>query len=73
MWANVDRRSNTLMLRGSAPAELLDDLFEASEFAARLRLSKIDGEWAYISFCVKFTTEELLKLKRKMEEPDAPA
>ena len=73
MWANVDRRSNTLMLRGSAPAELLDDLFEASEFAARLRLSKKDGEWAYISFCVKFTTEELLKLKRQMEEPDVTA
>ncbi len=73
MWANVDRRSNTLMLRGSAPAELLDDLFEASEFAARLRLSKKDVEWAYVSFCVKFTTEELLKLKRKMEEPDATA
>ena len=73
MWANVDRRSNTLMLRGSAPAALLDDLFETSEFAARLRLSKKDGEWAYVSFCVKFTTEELLKLKRKMEEPDATA
>jgi len=72
MWNKVDRRSDTVMLRGGAPAEQLDDIFEASELATALGLSKKDAEWAYVSFCVKFTTNELIKLKRKMEEQDAP-
>ncbi|MFA5456497.1 MAG: hypothetical protein WC261_02575 [Synergistaceae bacterium] len=73
MWTKVDRRSDTIMLRGGAPASLLNDIFEASEFTAKLKMSKKDGEWAYTSFCVKFTTEQILKLKRKMEEDSASA
>jgi len=73
MWNKVDRRSDTVMLRGGAPVEQLNDIFEASELAAALGLSKKDGEWAYVSFCVKFTTDELTKLRRKMEEQDATA
>jgi len=73
MWKKVDRRSDTVMLRGGAPVENLDDIFKASEFAAKLKISKKDGEWAYVSFCVQFTTEQLLKLQKRMESSDATA
>lgn len=66
MWEKVDRRSNTIMLRGGSPAENLPDVFEASEFAKAIGLTKKDAEWAYVSYCVEFTTAQLLKTKKEV-------
>jgi hypothetical protein len=68
MWEKTDRRSNTIMVRGGSPAENLPDIFEASEFAKSIGLTKKDAEWAYVSYCVDFTTKQLLKTKREVFE-----
>lgn len=76
MWEKVDRRSNTIMLRGGAPAENLNNIFKASEFAKKIGKTKKDGEWAFVTFCVQFTTTSLLETMQALdtqEGDDAPA
>jgi len=54
------------MLRGASPIENGDNILAASKFAYESSMIEGNNEYAFISFCVKFTTEQLLKTKREL-------
>jgi len=75
MWEKEPNKvSKRYLIQGSAKLTELDDIMKASEFAVRCGLIKKDNQYKYATFCIKFTTGELIKAMKSMEgQPDAPA
>jgi hypothetical protein len=75
MWDKAPNKvGHKYLMQGSAGVADLPDIMSASEFAARCGLTTKDNQYNYTTFCIKFTTGELLKAMNTMEgQPDAPA
>jgi len=74
MWKEHQQVAHqTRVLKGGAPAEKMDDIKRASLFAHACGMSKKDSEYAYVTFCIAFTTKSLLATMKEInpEDPDA--
>jgi len=68
VWKKFDVRSQTIMLRGSAPAENGDKLLKASAIAEKRGMIITDSEFPFVSFCVAFTVDRLLEMEEKLSK-----
>jgi hypothetical protein len=76
MWKEHQQVAHqTRVLKGGAPAEKMDQIKQASLFAYNCGLSKKDSEYAFVTFCIAFTTKSLLATMKELttEDPDATA
>jgi hypothetical protein len=74
MWVKRPNQvGHKLLIQGSAKLSELDDILKASEFAASCGMIKKDNQYSYTTFCIAFTTKELLKTLNALdsEGPDA--
>jgi len=67
-WRDFDKRNKTIMLKGARPVEKAPAILEASAFAFDTGMIRSDSEYAYVSFCIEFTTNQLLETKRTMKD-----
>lgn len=63
----------TRVLKGGAPVEDMEDIKTASLFAYNCKLSKKDSEYAYVTFCIAFTTKSLMETMAALAEEDTDA
>jgi pantoate kinase len=70
MWTNSPNKvGKKYLMQGSIKLPELENVMKASEFAVRCGFMPKDNQYSYISFCIKFTTGELLKAMSAMEVP----
>jgi len=75
MWEKKPNQvGHKLLIQGSAKLTDLDDILLASEFAAKCGMIPKDNQYNYTTFCISFTTKELLKIMTELatEGPNAP-
>ncbi|MFA5177031.1 MAG: hypothetical protein WC440_02625 [Candidatus Omnitrophota bacterium] len=76
MWKeNQQVAHQTRVLKGGAPVEEMENIKTASLFAFNCGLSKKDSEYAYVTFCIAFTTKSLMTTLKELaaEDPNATA
>ena len=70
-WREFDKRNQTIILKGGRPMKKSKDILEASDFAFKNGMIHADSEYPYVSFCIEFTTNQLLETKRAMKDNHA--
>ena len=74
MWKeNQQVAHQTRVLKGGAPVEKMDEIKTASLFAYTCGMSKKDSEYAYVTFCIAFTTKSLMETMTKLAEGNTDA
>jgi hypothetical protein len=68
MWEKEPNKvSKRYLIQGSAKLDELEDIMKASEFAVRCGFITKDNQYKYATFCIKFTTGELMKAMKAMD------
>jgi len=74
MWKEHQQVAHqTRVLKGGAPVEEMDRIKRASLFAHSCGLSKKDSEYAFVTFCIAFTTKSLLATMKELSTEDSDA
>jgi hypothetical protein len=67
VWKKLTTKSKTVLLRGGIPEERMKDVYQTSKFASETGQSDGDHEYAYVQYCILFTTDKLLEVMERLK------